>query len=781
MASSPPRTPDQEPLLERARSPNGSSSSYSTILKDDEENPPNNVQLDRSVENDVLPETAVLGRNLGWSSAYILIISRVIGSGIFATPGAIVRSVGSVGITLILWIVGALLSWIGLAVSLEYGTMLPRSGGDKVYLEFTYRHPRFLATVLIGVQSVLLGFTASNCIVFGEYVFFALDRDASKFEQKLLALGLLTAIIIVHSCFLKTGIFIQNVLGWIKIALVIFMIFTSLFVVLFRPNEATNEASMTSHPIKINRDFLWEGSVWNWGIISTALFKVFYSYAGLQNVNNVLNEVKNPVKTLKSAASTALLTACILYLFINIAYFLVVPIEDIKDSGELIAALFFERVFGAQVGKVMLPLAVAISAAGNVMVVSFSHARVIQEIARQGFLPFSRVISSSKPFHAPMGALITHYIPSFLVICIPAENIYSFILDVEGYPAQYFGLASTLGLIWLRFKRPDLHRPYKAFLPALWLRIALSIALLVAPFVPRKGVGLIEHLGQVSYAIVGTSIILFGILYWYIVTVLIPRWKGYQLEEAVEVLDDGTKTVNYQHPTIQVDTTIHDISGDEDKYTLDSHGFQIYKRESKEKDFVDNAKIKAEYYPETEQLLKDATGASRIFIFDHTIRRQAVDKRDPEGKLRGPGKRVHIDQSYSASEGRVRYHLPDEADELLKKRFQIVNVWRPIKTIYKDPLGVADALSCPDSDLVAAALIYADRAGETYTVKPNPGHRWYFKYAQRPDEVMLIKCYDSLDDGRARRIPHSAFTNPAEEDKDPRESIEARALVFYDY
>jgi amino acid transporter len=106
--------------------------------------------------------------------------------------------------------------------------------------------------------------------------------------------------------------------------------------------------------------------------VSTALFKVFYSYAGLQNVNNVLNEVKNPVKTLKSAATVGLLTACILYVLVNIAYFLVIPIEDIKESGELIAALFFERVFGTTIGSILLPLAVAISAAGNVMVVTFS-------------------------------------------------------------------------------------------------------------------------------------------------------------------------------------------------------------------------------------------------------------------------------------------------------------------------------------------------------------------------------------------------------------------------
>jgi amino acid transporter len=208
--------------------------------------------------------------------------------------------------------------------------------------------------------------------VFGEYVLYAFSREPSQFEGKVLALGLLTVIVTMHSCFLKTGIFIQNVLGWVKIALAIFMVFTSLFVVLFRRNEGTESSTQ----FKINSSYIWEGSVWNWGIISTAMFKVSYSYAGLSNVNNVLNEVKNPVKTLKSAATTALITSCILYLLVNIAYFLVVPIEDIKNSGELIAALFFERVFGAELGRVLLPLAIAISAAGNVMVVTFSHVSV---------------------------------------------------------------------------------------------------------------------------------------------------------------------------------------------------------------------------------------------------------------------------------------------------------------------------------------------------------------------------------------------------------------------
>ena len=368
-----------EPLLSSTSSPN-----YSTINKfpSTESLVPHDAEWlmsedglhHRSVEDEVIPETATLGRNLGWCSAYILIISRVIGSGIFATPGAIVGSVGSIGLSLVLWVAGALFAWFGLAITLEFGCMLPRSGGDKVYLEFTYRRPRYLATTLIAVQSIMLGFTASNCIVFAEYVLFARGKESTPFEMKLLAVGLLASICTIHSCFLKTGIWIQNFLGWIKIALLVLMVFTSLFAVFFRPHD---QALMVPHqlPPQIHGKDIWEGSVWNWGVVSTALFKVWYSFAGLQNVNNVLNEVKNPVKTLKSAASMALVSACILYLLINVAYFLVVPLDEIKHSGELIAGLFFERLFSARTGRVLLPLAVATSAAGNVMVVTFSHVR----------------------------------------------------------------------------------------------------------------------------------------------------------------------------------------------------------------------------------------------------------------------------------------------------------------------------------------------------------------------------------------------------------------------
>jgi len=265
------------------------------------------------------------------------------------------------------------------------------------------------------------------------------------------------------------------------------------------------------------------------------------------------------------------------------------------------------------------------------------------------------------------------------------------------------------------------------------------------------------------------------------------------------------KPLSYERPSIPQQLVVHDIRGSEDKYTLDTTGFQIYKHESVEKDFRDDAHIKAVYYPETEELLKKATGASKIFIFDHTIRRGAEDSRGKIPKpvptpqttedgpitvpvaeqLRGPVQRVHIDQSYAAAPSRVTYHLPEEADKLLAGRFQIINVWRPIRTIRRDPLGVASADSVLDDELVPVKLIYPHRVGETLSVRPagkerkDGGHQWYYLFEQAPDEVTLIKCFDSKTDGRARRVPHSAFVDEEFREGVSRESIEVRALVFH--
>lgn len=329
----------------------------------------------RSIEDDVLPETSTLGRTLTWNSAYILVISRIIGSGIFATPGTIFQAVGSPGLSLLLWLAGAVITATGLAIFLEYGSMLPRSGGHKVYLEYTFRRPRYLSSTVVAINAVFLGFTASNCVIFSQYTLFALGYSSrGDALEKWVAVALLTLVTTIHAVTPKFGIKLQNLLGWIKIGIVLLMIFFGLYVVIVRPDTG-GDTSVDGQAL-LTWERLWQDSNWNWNIVTTAFFKVFYSYAGLENINNVLNEVKDPVRTLRSVTMAALATTCILYFLINIAYFLVVPLDELRGSGELIAALFFRRLLGEGLGSQVLPLAVALSAFGNVMVVVFSTVRI---------------------------------------------------------------------------------------------------------------------------------------------------------------------------------------------------------------------------------------------------------------------------------------------------------------------------------------------------------------------------------------------------------------------
>ena len=144
-------------------------------------------------------------------------------------------------------------------------------------------------------------------------------------------------------------------------------------------------------------------------------------------------------------------------------------------------------------------------------------------------------------------------------------------------------------------------------------------------------------------------------------------------------------------------------------------------------------------------------------------------------------RRVHIDHTARSGPQRVRDLLPDEAEELLKGRVQVINLWRPIKGPLQDsPLAVCDATTIHSDDLVPSDLVYPHRVGETYSVKYNPTHRWYYVPQMQTDEALLLKCSDTSTGVPARFTPHSAFTDPtAAADAPPRESIEVRTLVFH--
>lgn len=248
-------------------------------------------------------------------------------------------------------------------------------------------------------------------------------------------------------------------------------------------------------------------------------------------------------------------------------------------------------------------------------------------------------------------------------------------------------------------------------------------------------------------------------------------------------------------------------------FDVDLSGFDVFKAPAKETEFTDDAAVRDGYYAEVDALLKERIPAiKKVVIFDHTIRRR--EKSSP----RQPVQQVHVDQTPGAAEARVRRHTdPSETEELLKGRYQIINVWRPIGHPASDfPLAVIDWRTTKPEDMIKVDLLYPNRndnddddddrgkevlpdeatlastegysvKGETYSVAPNDSHKFYYAKDMTPEEVMLIKCFDSKSEvheggqhGIAGYTPHTAFVDPATPADAPgRQSIEVRCLVFY--
>ena len=215
--------------------------------------------------------------------------------------------------------------------------------------------------------------------------------------------------------------------------------------------------------------------------------------------------------------------------------------------------------------------------------------------------------------------------------------------------------------------------------------------------------------------------------------------------------------------------------------SLEREGFIFVRHETRVKDFYDEAEVRSVYYPETEQLVKanfrrEASSGIRPHA---ALRRQRMREAK---QISGPVRNAHNDYTEWSGPQRVRDLLPDEAEELLKRRFAVVQTWRPIRhPVQREPLAIADARSIGTKELIPSSRVYPDRVGEVYHCTFNPEHRWYYFPNMQRNEAMVFKSFDSIKDGRARWTAHCAFDDPTSPpDAPPRESIEMRTLAFSD-
>ncbi len=258
--------------------------------------------------------------------------------------------------------------------------------------------------------------------------------------------------------------------------------------------------------------------------------------------------------------------------------------------------------------------------------------------------------------------------------------------------------------------------------------------------------------------------------------------KPEKLAYTITPVGENVETPDYSDWYAVHDMTIHDVRGVLSTLSLDNEGFVLRRAQTAVEDFYDQAQVEKVYNLEVEQLIMDTTGANRVVVFDHTIRVESDDLRR-QRQVRKTVPVVHNDYTVNSGPQRLRDLLgEDEAARHAATRFAIFNLWRSIAgTVQSSPLALCDARSLKPEDFVPVDLIHTDRRGEIYNVAFNPDHRWCYVPNMASDEVLIFKCYDSAEDGRARFTPHTAFTDatsPA--DAPPRQSMETRVLAFFD-
>lgn len=483
-------------------------------------------------------EISPLGQHVGKFTVVALNFSQMIGTGIFVTPGSILKGVGSIGASLMLWLLGIIISFCGFAVYTEFASMYPkRAGADVAYLEKAYPKPKYLMPVVFAVISVLLSYSASNAIVFSQYVLVAADREVSEWPQRGIAIAAIGGVCLMSWVSNKWSMRLQNVIAYVKVIILVFVAITGL-VVLGGHTRIKDPKSHFKDPFK--------GTTGNANVWANALVKIIFSFAGWNNANNVLNEIPDAVKTVKIYGSLALALVSVLYMLCAVAYFAAVSVEEIKESKLLTAALFFRNVFGDNAGQRVLPALVAVSSIGNLLAVTIGHSRIVREVGRQGVLPFPSFWTNTWPFGTPGGALLVKFILTVIVIVAPPPgDAFNFVVDLQSYPSNIFLCLLVIGLFLVRYRRKKAglpRAPFQAYTVVAVFYFLVSLFLLAAPWVTPPGGA---NGGDVSfwyatYCVVGIGIILICGAYYYGWAVLWPKFGKFKHVEEVVTLDDGS-------------------------------------------------------------------------------------------------------------------------------------------------------------------------------------------------------------------------------------------------
>ncbi|KAJ9123357.1 hypothetical protein QFC22_001556 [Naganishia vaughanmartiniae] len=488
------------------------------------------------------------GRSLGLMSATFLMVNRMVGTGVFATTSTILSQSGSVGMSLIYWVIGAVIAAAGYAVYAEFATAIPRNGGELNYLQHVYRKPKYLVGCVYGAQALLLGQAAGNAYTAGRYFLRAGGITDAEWASRGIGVAVLVSALFIHGSLLKWGLRFLNVAGVFKIVILLLISFAGFGAL----------AGKTKVEVPNNFVNAFEGTRNDMFGIASCIYNAGWSYVGYSNLMYAVGEVKAPIRTIKIAGPLAIGVITILYVLTQVAYFAAVPKEDILGSSQIIAALFFENMFGASAAKA-LSVFVGISAVANVFSVVFSQGRLNQALGRDGLVPFSKILASNRPFKAPLAGLTWHVIVTLIILLAPpAGDAYNFVLNLSSYPLNVVNAAVSLGLLatyipekyrpeWARSWSP----PFRASLPVTLFFTLVSFFLVIVPWIPPNmpSEAVYVNMWYAMAPAVSFGIFAGGAFYWLVSFWAIPKFRGYKLVAARGELSDGTVVQIFEkHP-----------------------------------------------------------------------------------------------------------------------------------------------------------------------------------------------------------------------------------------
>ncbi|KAJ1720633.1 hypothetical protein LPJ53_004762 [Coemansia erecta] len=473
----------------------------------------------QSLDEDVAEALdAPLERRLGLWSGMAIVMGSIIGSGIFSTPSLILGSVGSVGMSILVWVIGAVVSICGCAAYMELGTMLPRSGGEKAYLEAAFPWPRELMSFVFCLASIFVCWPtglAADAVVTGSYLLYAATGTSEghpAWAERMVGVGVAVLCALAHACFSRWAIRVQNVLTVVKALLLVLVVLVGL---------SQLGRGQLGHDV-------FAGTSRSANGYATALFKVFFAYSGYTALNYAVDELKDPARTLPRAAMGGLAATALLYVMSNVAYFIVLDADEVRGAGTTVAGVFFTRVLGAAWGQRVVPVLIASATLGNVMCGSFAASRVIFAAARDGYVPLGGLWGSvSRRFGTPVWALAAGGLLTSLYIVVPPPGqAYALLIDMGGYPFWLFSGLAIAGLLRMRRTHGELLRPFRAWMPANCLSLAAAVFMCAVPFVrPGKDDGAAQE-GAAPYwaaPVVGVAFVAASCCLWYVRALLIDR------------------------------------------------------------------------------------------------------------------------------------------------------------------------------------------------------------------------------------------------------------------